>query len=119
MRIAEYALAGRIEGLDVAGVVDRDDRILDVVQDGLQMAGRLLADLACQGLRLVRHDLHGAHDAAPLRVDTIVVGAHRPQEHVEIQHGAAPPGILHLTLQQPVEALRRRWLAADCGRVIA
>jgi hypothetical protein len=65
-RVAEDALARGIEGFDVAGVVDRDDGVLDVVEDGLQMRGGLFADLAGERLRLVRHELHRAHDAAPL-----------------------------------------------------
>ena len=75
LRIAEDALAGGIEGFDVAGVIDRDDGVLDVVEDGLQVRGGLLADLARERLRLVRHELHGAHDAAPFRIDAIVVRA--------------------------------------------
>ena len=65
-RVAEDALAGRIEGLDVAAVIDGDDGVLDVVEDGLQVRGALLADLAGQRLRFVRHELHGANDPAPL-----------------------------------------------------
>ena len=71
--VAEYPLAGRIARLDVAAFIDRDDCILDVVENGLQVRGGLLADLAGQRLRLVRHELHGAHDPAALRVDAVVV----------------------------------------------
>ena len=98
------ALAGRIEGLDVAGVVDGDDRVLDVVEDGLQMRGRLLADLARERLRLVRHDLHGAHDAAPLRVEPVVVGAHDPQQRVEVQLAARVRAPRQLALEDAIEA---------------
>jgi hypothetical protein len=74
--VAEDALARGIEGFDVARVVDRDDGVLDVVEDRLQMRCGLFADLPGQRLRLVGHELHGAHDAAPLGIDAIVVRAH-------------------------------------------
>jgi hypothetical protein len=45
-RVAENALARGIEGLDVAGFVDGDDGVLDVVENGLEVRGALLANLA-------------------------------------------------------------------------
>ena len=118
--VAENALAGGIEGFDVACVVDRHDRVLDVVQDGLQVRGGLLANLACEGLRLVGHELHRAHDAAPLAVDAIVVRADALEEGTEIRIAAPQACLLDLALEQGVQAFRRlRWLATNCGRVIA
>ena len=104
LRVAEDALAGGIEGLDVAGVVDRDDGVLDVVENGLQVRRALFADFARERLSLVRHELHGAHDAAPLRIDAVVLRAHRREEHVQVE--IAPPSRLgQLALEQPVQAL--------------
>jgi hypothetical protein len=36
-REPEYALTGGIDALDAAGTVERENGILDVVQDGLQV----------------------------------------------------------------------------------
>ena len=121
LRVAEDALGRGVESLDVRGLVDRDDGVLDVVEDGLQMRCRLLANLARERLGLVGHQLHGAHDAAPLRLDAVVVGAHRREEGVELQLAAAvAPRLADLPLEQAVHGLRLgRWFAADCGRVIA
>ena len=77
-----------IEGLDVAALVDREDRVLDVVENGLQVRGGLLADLARQRLRLVRHEPHGAHDAAALGIDAVVVLADALQERAQ---SSSPP----------------------------
>ncbi len=118
--IAENALAGGIEGFDVAGLVHRDDGILDVVEDGLQMRGGLFADLAREGLRLIGHQLHGAHDAAPLGVDAVVVRADGLEQRVEVELAAAAARLRDLALEQVVQAVRRlRWLAANGGRDIA
>ena len=38
-RVAEHALAGGIEDLDRAVDRDRDNHVLDVIEDGLQMSG--------------------------------------------------------------------------------
>jgi hypothetical protein len=119
-RIAEDALAGGIEGFDVTGVVHRDDGVLDVVQDGLQMRGGLLANLARERLRLVGHELHGAHDAAPLAVDPVVVRADRLEQRIEIQVAAAASRLGDLALEQLVQGVGRLCcLATNCGSGIA
>src|ERR1700734_1099306 len=119
-RVAEYALAGGIEGFDVPGLVDRDDGVLDVVEDGLQVRGGLLANLASERLCLIGHELHRAHDAAPLAVDPIVVRADGLEQGIEVEIRAPDPSLLDLALEQGVQAFRGlRWLAANCGRVIA
>ena len=68
--VTEHALSRGVERNDVAGFVDGDDDVLDVIEHGLQLARGALAQLACQVGRLVGHELHRANDAAPL-----VVGA--------------------------------------------
>ena len=104
----------------MAGVVDRDDGVLDVVEDGLQMRGGLLANLARERLRLVGHELHGAHDAAPLAVDPVVVRADGPEQRIEIRFAAAASRLRDLALEQGVQGVGRlRWLATNCGRGIA
>ena len=119
-RVAEDAFAGGIEGLDVAGVVHRHDGVLDVVEDGLQMRGGLLANLARERLRLVGHELHRAHDAAPLAVDAVVVRADGLEQRLEVQLAAPAPGLRDLAFKQVVQAFRRlRGLATYCGRDIA
>ena len=119
-RVAEYALTRRIEALDVATVVDGDDGILDVVENGLQPPGRLLADLARESLGLVRHELHGQHDAAPLGIQAIVMGADRLQKGVDIQLAAAPARLVELPFERAIQARwALRWRAAKRCRFIA
>ena len=84
----------------MADIVDRDDGVLDVVENGLQMRGGLLANLARQRLRLVGHQLHGAHDAAPFGVDPIVVRADDLEQRRKIQLAAAAARLRDLPLQQ-------------------
>ena len=105
--VAEDAFAGGIEGLDVAGVVHRDDGVLDVVEDGLQMRGRLLANLARQRLSFVGHELHRAHDAAPLAVDAVVVRTDGLEQRLEVQIAAPASGLRDLAFQEVVQAFRR------------
>ncbi len=120
LRVAENALTGGVEGLDVAGIVHRDDGVLDVVQNGLQVRGGLLANFARERLRLVGHELHRAHDAAPFTVDPIVVGTDSFEQRVDIQLAASVPRLRDLALEQVVQAVRRRRrLANNCGRGIA
>ena len=70
--VAEDALAGGVQRLDAAGLVDRQDRVLDVIEDDLELRGGTLANLARNGAGLVGEQAHRAHDAAalvvPLRV---------------------------------------------------
>ena len=120
LRVAEDPLAGGIEGLDVPGVIDRDDGVLDVVEDRLQVRGALLADLPGERLRLVRHELHGANDAAPLGVDAVVMRAHDLEQRGQIDLAAAPARVGQLTFEQVIQApLRWRRLAPNGGRGIA
>jgi len=98
--VAENALAGGIEGFDVAGIVDRDDGVFDVVQNGLQVRGGLLANLARERLGLIGHELHGAHDAAPFAVDPIVVGADRFEQRLDIQLAVPASCLRDLALEQ-------------------
>ncbi len=86
----------------MAGIVHRDDGILDVVEDGLQVGGRLLPNLARERLRLIGHELHRAHDAAPLPVDPVVMGADRPEQRIDIQLPAAPARLRDVALEQVV-----------------
>ena len=119
-RIAEDPLAGVIEGFHAAGVIDRDDRVLDVVENGLQVRGCLLANLASHRLRLIGHQLHRAHDAAPFGIEPIVMRTDGLQELIYISRAAATSRLRNLLLQQRVEAVcRRRWLAANGSGGIA
>ncbi len=101
-RVAEDALAGGIEGFDVSGIVHRDDGVLDVVEDGLQVRGRLLTNLARERLRLVGHELHRAHDAAPFGVDAIVVRADDFEQRRNVQIAAAAARLGDLPLEDVV-----------------
>ena len=84
LRIAEHALAGRIEGLDRAVTVDGHHDVLDVVEDQLQVSARLLGDFAREGARLIRHQLHRAHDAAALFIHLLVVVADGGEQRAQV-----------------------------------
>ena len=103
----------------MAALIDRDDGVLDVVEDRLQVRCGLFADLAGERLRLVRHELHRAHDAAPLRVDPIVMCADGLEQGRQIQLTAAGASLGHLALEQAIEVLLLRRLAENGGRGIA
>ena len=110
--VAEYALAGRIAGLDVAAFVDRENGILHVVENGLQVRGGLLANLTRQRLRFIGHEPHGAHDPAALGVDAVVVIAHALQERAHVELAAAGPRLGQLSFEKVVKAgFRRRFIA--------
>ena len=118
--IAEDPLPGMIAGLDAAAVIDRDYRVLDVVENVLQVRGGLLANFAGHRLRFIRHQLHRAHDAAPLGIEPIVVRTDGFQELIEVGRAAAAARLRDLAFQQRVEAVcRLRWLAANGSRGIA
>ena len=102
--VAEDPFARGVEGLDVARIIDRDDGVLDVVEDGLQVGGRLLANFAGERLGLIRHDLHGAHDAAPLGLEHVVVAADRREQRPQIELTVAPARFVDLTVEQAVES---------------
>ena len=89
-RVAEDALTGGVEGLDVPPLVHRDDGVLDVIENDLELRGRLLANFAGERLRLIRHDLHGTHHTAPLGVDAIVVRADFPQQSAQVEVAVTP-----------------------------
>jgi len=55
----------------VPGIVHRDDGIFDVVENSLQVRSGLLRESpAVSALRLIGHQLHRTHDAAPFTVDS-------------------------------------------------
>ncbi len=93
-------------------LVDGEDRILHVIEDGLQLRGGLFADLARQRLRLIRHQAHRANDAAALRIDAVVVLAHAGKQGAQIDLAIGGAGCGQLPFEQSVEAfLRGRLLA--------
>jgi hypothetical protein len=104
----------------VTRVIHGHDGILDVVQNGLQVRRRLLTDLTREGLRLIGHELHGAHDAAPLRIEAIVMRADGGQQRTQVHLTVAIAGFGKLQLQQAIKALRfLRGCAANRDRIIA
>jgi hypothetical protein len=84
----------------VAGFVDRDDDVLDVIEHGLQLAGGALAQLACQVGRLVGHELHRANDAAALVVGARVGALDGSQQPGEIDLTIRPQRVLDLLVEQ-------------------
>jgi hypothetical protein len=100
--VAEHALAGRVQRNDVAGFVDGHDHVLHVIEHGLELAGRALAQLARERRRLVGHELHRAHDAAALFFGSAVGAVDRGDELLEVELAVGTRRVLHLLFQQPV-----------------
>ena len=105
LAVAEDALAGGIESLDVPALIDRDDGVLDVIENGLQLGGRLLANFARERLRLIRHELHRTHDAAALLIYRVVMAADGMEQLSEFgcPRGRACRGHAQLLAEQSVQ----------------
>ena len=82
--VAEHAFARRVHGLDAADFVDRQDRVLDVVDDRLQLHGGVFADFARRGRGFVGEQLHRPDDTAPLLVPLGIGRAHGQQELADV-----------------------------------
>src|SRR5690606_19781420 len=91
LAVAEHALAGGIEGLDDAALVDRENDVLDVIQDDLQMLRALLVHFARKRARLGGHQSQRQDDASALFGCRAVMGAYRPQGRAEPDWLAPPP----------------------------
>lgn len=87
LAVPVYLLASAIDGSDMAGLAHRDDGVLDVVEDGLQLACCAFADFARERGRLFGHQLHGAHDAAALLVHVDVRFCNQGKQPI----GVEPP----------------------------
>ena len=114
LAVAENALAGGIQRLDATGLVDRQDRVLDVVEDGLQLGGRAFAHLARERGGLVGEQPHRADDAAAFLVPFDVGAADGVQQLAQIELPAFLAGVVELLLEERMQAHRRKrsWPAA-------
>ena len=63
---AEEALGRAVHALDAAEVVDRDDAVLHVVEDGLEPDDALALELLGDRRRLVRGEAHHRLEAGPV-----------------------------------------------------
>ena len=90
-RVAEDALAGRIEGADHPLLVHAQHHVLDVIENDLQMLGALLARLERECPRFICHEAHGFHDPAPLVLEREVVVVDQPQQQADVRLSAAGP----------------------------
>ncbi len=102
--VAEHALAGRIDGGDVTALIDREDRVLDVVQHGLELAGGAFAKLPRQRGGFIGHQLHGAHDAAALLVRPRVHAVDRGEQTRQIQLPVLTGRLPDLLIQQSMHS---------------
>jgi hypothetical protein len=101
--IAEGAVCLRIRAIDDAFAVRRDDDVLDVIEDDLQLGSALLRDFDAERARLVRHELHRAHHRSAFVIHRIVVAA----QHLEhLERADASPG--HPCAQLPQLRLEQR-----------
>jgi len=87
--ITEEALAGRIERLHSTVLVDGEHRVLDVIQDHLQMVRALLARLVFERAGFIGHEPHRACDAATLVVDRLVMSADALEKLVDVERRGA------------------------------
>ena len=106
--VTEDALSRRIERNDVAGLVDGNDDVLDVIEDGLQLARGALAQLARQIGRLVGHELHRTDDAAPLVVGTRVSGLDGSKQPGEVDLAVRRQRVLDLLVEQSMHRPQSR-----------
>ena len=117
--VAEYALAGGIEGADQPLLVHREHHVLDVIQNDLQVPGALLVRLEGECARLIRHQAHGFDDPAPLVLDGEVLIVDQTQQHPDIGVRAAGPQLQLAQLRPQVRVqvriiLRERpWVCTD------
>ena len=102
--VTEYALARGVHGLDAADLVDGQDRILDVIHDGLELSRRVLPHLARGGRGLVGEQLHRAHDSTTLVVPLRVSSAHREQELAHVGRTVCLAGFVELLVEEWVHA---------------
>src|SRR5450432_1564084 len=124
-RITEDALTHRIAGFYAAGAIDRDDGILDVVEDVLDLGSGLRERVAGHLLRLGGEHLHGAHDAGTLIIQEVIVLADDADERVKIELAIGAPRLVQLALKDPIHSFRLRSrggtysVGADRGGAIA
>ena len=102
--VAEDAFAGGVECLDTTALVNRQDRVLDVVEDGLELGRSGFAYLAREGAGLIGQPLHRSHDAPALVVPFRVSVADRLQQPPQIERAVLLSAFLELLLEQGVEA---------------
>ena len=91
-----------IERFDQSQLIDRNNGVLDVVEDGLQMRGGLLANLPGQRLRFVGHQLHGAHHATAFQIQAVVMIADGPQQPADVRFTAATACLGDLAFEEVV-----------------
>ena len=84
-RVPEDALACWIECLDDAVLVHRDDDVLDVIENDLQMLGALLAGFVRHGARFIGHEPHRLNDAAPFLINGFVMSADDAQQNCKVR----------------------------------
>jgi hypothetical protein len=55
-------------------VIDSDDRVFNVIENGLKLTGRVLFHFARKRGGLIRHELHRTHDATAFGVHPLIGG---------------------------------------------
>src|SRR3954468_307796 len=117
--MAKHSLSGRIHRGDMPCFVDGDDCVFDVIEDGLQLAGCAFTQLACQRGRLVRHELHRTHDAAPFVISLRVGGFDGRQEPDEVELALGTTRVPDLLVEQSMHLFLipacRRARASTCA----
>ena len=77
----EHSLAGWVECLNDTFLIDREDDVLDVIEDDLQVVRALLAGLVSQRPGFIGHQAHRLHDAPSLVIDGLVLRTDQAQQH--------------------------------------
>ena len=97
--IAEDALARGVQRFDAARLVDGDDRVLDVIENDLQLSRSALTNFARERAGLVRKQPHRTHDAVALLVPLRVRVADGVQELAQVEWPAFLARVVELLLQ--------------------
>ena len=105
--VTEHAFARRVHGFDTSDFVDGQDRVLDVIDDRLELGGGVLPYLAGGGRGLVGEQLHRAHDAAALVVPLRVGRADGQQELAQVRPAVVFASLVELLVQERVHAHRQ------------
>ncbi len=90
--VTENPLAGGVQRFDAARLIDRDDRVLDVIEDDLQLGRGAFAHLARERAGLVRQQPHRTHDALAFLVPLRVRLADGVQQLAQVELARRPRG---------------------------
>ncbi len=105
---AEEALGGAVHALDAAEVVDRDDAVLDVVEDGLEPDDALALEALRHRRRLVGGEAHHGLEAGAVVLVGVVLAADDLDELAQLHLAGGVGGLQQLLLEERVDGALAR-----------